>query len=70
VIEIDAAACREGREELGWTAAKLATAAGLTERTVTDFESGLRSPRPGTLIAIRRAFREAAARNASLAVAS
>lgn len=53
--------CRTARERLGWTPAKLATRAGLTERTVNDFEARLRAPRPGTLIALRRALREAQA---------
>lgn len=53
--------CHELRERLGWTPGRLARAAGVTERTVTDFEGRLRSPRQGTLIALRNAFRAAGA---------
>ena len=51
--------CRALRERLGWSAPHLAEAAGITNRTVQDFEAGLRAPRSLTLIAIRRAFRTA-----------
>jgi hypothetical protein len=37
----------------------LAAKAGLKRRTVLDFEAEVRTPQPGTLIAIRRAFRSA-----------
>jgi len=51
--------CRKTREALGWTPAYLAMAASLAEKTILAFEGGVRSPRPGTLVAIRRAFRQA-----------
>ncbi|MBW3653402.1 MAG: helix-turn-helix domain-containing protein [Actinobacteria bacterium] len=38
---------------------RLAEAAGVKKRTVIDYETGVRMPRVGTLIAIRRAFRAA-----------
>ncbi|WP_421933616.1 helix-turn-helix domain-containing protein [Phenylobacterium sp.] len=46
---------------LGWSQQKLASVAGLAERTVRLFEDGTRSPRFGTLIALRKAFRAAPA---------
>jgi transcriptional regulator with XRE-family HTH domain len=46
--------CRRARLERGWTPWKLAQATGLAERTIMDFEAGVTSPRPGTLIALRR----------------
>lgn len=51
--------CRERRTRLGLTTWRLANLAGLAERTVLQFEAGAVSPRPGTLIALRRAFRAA-----------
>jgi DNA-binding XRE family transcriptional regulator len=53
------AQCRANRTRLAWCSARLADAAGITEKTVRDFESGARTPHARTLIAIRRTFREA-----------
>lgn len=53
--------CAQRRLALGLTAAQLARLAGLVERTVTRFESREVAARPGTLIALRKAFRTAAA---------
>ena len=53
--------CRRLRDQLRWSREQLALASGLTKRTVADFESGARTPHPRTLIAIRRAFRQAGA---------
>jgi transcriptional regulator with XRE-family HTH domain len=53
--------CRKARRQLGWTTDQLADAAGLTSRTVLSYEQGLRTPHPRTLVAIRRALREAGA---------
>lgn len=58
--------CRSIRRRLGWRQERLAAEAGLTEKTVKDFESGVRTPHPRTLIAIRRAFRDAGAQPAQL----
>lgn len=48
--------CRARRLRLGWTEQELADQAGLSELTIRSFERGLTQPRPGTLIALRRAF--------------
>lgn len=53
-------ACRMRRTAMGLTPARLATLAGLTERTVLRFEARLVNPRPGTVIALRRGLRAAA----------
>jgi ribosome-binding protein aMBF1 (putative translation factor) len=57
---MDPKLCRKAREALGWSPWTLARAAGLAERTILDFESGATTPRPGTLIALRRALGSAA----------
>jgi len=49
--------CRAERERLSVTVGALASAAGLAERTVKLFEESRVSPRPGTLIALRRGLR-------------
>jgi transcriptional regulator with XRE-family HTH domain len=59
VVSPTPAECREIRRQLGWTRERLARAAGLTHRAILDYESGLRTPREGTLIAVRRALRAA-----------
>ncbi len=51
--------CRALRRSLGWSTQQLAAKAGLAKKTVLDFETGARAPRSITLIAIRRAFRQA-----------
>ncbi len=51
--------CRVARLSLNLSADTLAQFAGLTRRTVLDFEEGARRPRAGTLIALRRALRAA-----------
>jgi transcriptional regulator with XRE-family HTH domain len=53
--------CRARRIELGLTLARLAALAGLSERTVWQFEMARTAPRPGTLIALRKGFRAAEA---------
>jgi DNA-binding XRE family transcriptional regulator len=53
------AECKAIRRRLGWSTQMLAAKAGLKRRTVLDFEAEVRTPQPGTLIAIRRAFRSA-----------
>lgn len=45
------------RARLGWSTEQLARAAGVATLTVVSFELGTRQPREGTLIALRRAFR-------------
>lgn len=51
--------CRSLRHRLRWSCERLAEEAGLTKKTVVDFESGVRTPQARTLIAIRGAFRRA-----------
>lgn len=58
-LSLSAEDCRSLREELGWSAEQLARAAGVSVPTVLTFEQRERRPREETLIAIRRAFRNA-----------
>ncbi|MGH6911214.1 MAG: helix-turn-helix transcriptional regulator [Phenylobacterium sp.] len=50
--------CLARRERFGLSTCQLALRAGLSEKTVRAFEAGRVAPRPGTLVALRRAFRE------------
>jgi transcriptional regulator with XRE-family HTH domain len=43
-MSISKEACRAARVGIGWSRAELATAAGLGERTIIDFERGAREP--------------------------
>ncbi|HWU12800.1 MAG TPA: helix-turn-helix transcriptional regulator [Caulobacter sp.] len=49
--------CRTWRLRKGWSVDRLAELSGLSDRTILDFENGLRQPRAGTLIALRKAFK-------------
>lgn len=51
--------CRAARALLGLKRGELAAAAGVSERTVIDFERGARNPHAPTLAAIRAALEEA-----------
>lgn len=53
--------CRRARLSLGWSAEQLATAAGLSPPTIAKFEQRNCTPRPGTVIALRKALRRAGA---------
>lgn len=53
--------CRLARLSLGWTPERLAVAAGLAPQTIRGFEAATCQPRPGTLIALRKALRSAGA---------
>ena len=46
--------CQRFRSLLGWSPEQLAREAGLTVRTIVDFEAGRRNPRIGTLVALKR----------------
>ena len=59
--------CRKLRASLGLTQDKLATLSGLAERTIQLFEAERVQPRPGTLIALRKAFRKAQADSPAMA---
>ncbi|TPN86690.1 helix-turn-helix transcriptional regulator [Mesorhizobium sp. CU2] len=50
------ALCRAARGLLNWTQVRLAAKAGISEGTVRDFESGLRTPSAGKLFLIRKAL--------------
>ena len=51
--------CRAARALIGWSRADLAKAAQVSERTITDFERGARSPINASLAALTRALEEA-----------
>lgn len=58
--------CRAARALIKWPRKKLSKAAGITERTITDFEreakdidSGIRIPRKSTLLAIKASLESA-----------
>lgn len=50
---------RAARALLEWSQVDLARAAGMSKSTVTDFESGKRTPIPNNMDAIRAAFEAA-----------
>ena len=51
--------CRAARALIGWSRADLAKAAQVSERTITDFERGARSPINASLAALTRALEDA-----------
>ena len=51
--------CRAARALIEWSRADLAKAAKVSERTITDFERGARSPINASLAAITGALEEA-----------
>lgn len=56
---ISAEQCRAGRQLLNWKAQDLADASGVTSRSISDFETGLRELRPVTMQSIVEAFETA-----------
>lgn len=52
-------ACRQARLSLGWSPERLAIVAGLAPQTIVQFEREGCSPRPGTVIALRKALKSA-----------
>ncbi|WP_207764936.1 helix-turn-helix domain-containing protein [Hyphococcus luteus] len=48
--------CRAARALIGWSRSDLASAAKVSERTITDFERGARSPIHASLAAIAQAL--------------
>ena len=56
VAMITAAHCRSARALLGWSLAKLAAAASVSERDIDDFERERRVPDAASLDAIEHAF--------------
>jgi transcriptional regulator with XRE-family HTH domain len=53
---ISAAQCRSARALLGWSVAKLASAASVSASAIDDFEAERRAPVPAIAGPIRRAF--------------
>lgn len=53
---ISAAQCRSARALLGWSIAKLASAASVSASAIDDFEAERRAPVPAVAGSIRRAF--------------
>jgi hypothetical protein len=53
---ISAAQCRSARGLLGWSVAKLASAASISASAIDDFEAERRAPVPAVAGPIRRAF--------------
>jgi hypothetical protein len=53
---ISAAQCRSARALLGWSVAKLASAASVSASAIDDFEAERRAPVPTVAGPIRRAF--------------
>jgi hypothetical protein len=53
---ISAAQCRSARALLGWSIAKLASAASVSTSAIDDFEAERRTPVPSVTGPIRRAF--------------
>lgn len=51
-----AAQCRSARTLLGWSVAKLAAAASLSESVIDDFELERREPEPAVADSIQRAL--------------
>ncbi len=56
------AQCRAARAGLEWSREDLAEMAGLSDRTITDFERGARDPHDNNKRAIRTAFEAAGVR--------
>jgi len=56
---ISAAQCRSARALLGWSVAKLASAASVRGSAIDDFETERRAPVPAVARQIRRAFEPA-----------
>ncbi|WP_376089951.1 helix-turn-helix transcriptional regulator [Roseomonas sp. CCTCC AB2023176] len=55
-LPLTASTCERLRRALGWTEQDLAIRAGVSERTVRNFEARQGVPHRATLLALRRAF--------------
>jgi ribosome-binding protein aMBF1 (putative translation factor) len=53
---ITRAQCRAARAGIEWSREDLAAKAGISDRTITDFERGARDPHDNNKRAIQRAF--------------
>jgi transcriptional regulator with XRE-family HTH domain len=58
-LMISRAQCRAARAGLEWSREDLAARAGISDRTITDFERGARDPHDNNKRAIRSAFEAA-----------
>jgi transcriptional regulator with XRE-family HTH domain len=50
---------RAARSLLNWSRVRLGAKANLSEMTISDFENGVRKPRPHNIAAMRQAFEDA-----------
>ncbi|MER8433684.1 helix-turn-helix domain-containing protein [Mesorhizobium caraganae] len=50
---------RAARSLLNWSRVRLGAKANLSEMTISDFENGVRKPRPRNIAAMRQAFEDA-----------
>lgn len=57
--EFTAAQCRAARGLLGWSQADLSRESTVSEKTLSDFEKGARTPYPRTLADLQRALESA-----------
>ena len=60
-MQFDSSTCKALRAERGLTQAKLAKAASVSQKTISDFEKGKTTPQPKTISAICSALEEAGA---------
>ncbi len=56
---ISAAQLRAARSLLNWSRVRLGAKANLSEMAISDFENGVRTPRPHNVMAIRQAIEDA-----------
>ena len=57
--QLSADELRAARSLLNWSRVRLGAKANLSEMTISDFENGVRKPRPHNIEAVRQAFQDA-----------
>ena len=57
--QLSADELRAARSLLNWSRVRLGAKANLSEMTISDFENGVRKPRPHNIAAMRQAFEDA-----------
>lgn len=57
--QLSANQLRAARSLLNWSRVRLGAKANLSEGTISDFENGVRKPRPHNIEAVRQAFEDA-----------
>jgi transcriptional regulator with XRE-family HTH domain len=57
--QLSADQLRAARSLLNWSRVRLGAKANLSEGTISDFENGVRKPRPHNIEAVRQAFEDA-----------